>query len=195
MARIRRMWPVAAVGLVVLVGIAVWRWWPRPSNPIDGPPGAPDDPRLTFATPYRNVRPDVKYVGTDACAACHTEHAKTYRHHPMGQSLAPVDRATSVEQYNAAAKNPFDRLGFRYRVERSGGRVTHHESIADAEGRPIVEQQAEVRYAVGSGSRGRTYLVEHDGFLFQSPITWYPKKKAWDLSPSFEQVHHHFGRG
>src|SRR5258708_18429279 len=172
MAEIRRWWPVAAIGLVVLAGVAGWRWWPRPSPPLGGSPAAPGDPRLTFATPYRNVRPDVKYVGTDACATCHIEHAKTFRQHPMGQSLAPIARATPVERYDAAAKNPFDKLGFQYRVERRGERVIHHETAADAEGRPVVEAEAEVHYAVGSGAGGRTYLIDRDGFLFQSPITW-----------------------
>src|SRR5262245_10486191 len=193
MARSWRMRTAAAVGAIVLAGVAGWWWWPRSQGPGHGPT-PPDDPRLTFATPYRNVRPDVKYVGSDACAACHNEHANTYRKHPMGQSLALIAAATTVEKFDASASNPFDRLGFRYLIERSGDRVIHHESTIDSEGRTIVEQQSKVRYAIGSGARGRTYLVEHDGFLFQSPITWYPKKKAWDLSPSFEQVHHHFGR-
>jgi hypothetical protein len=188
MTRFRRLWPVAAVGVLALAGVAGWRWWPRPSPPVGGPPAAPSDPRLTFATPYRNVRPDVKYVGTDACAACHVEHAKTYRQHPMGQSLAPVARATPVERYDAAAKNPFDRLGFQYRVERRGDTVIHREAAG------TIHAEVEVQYAVGSGARGRSYLIDHDGFLFQSPITWYPQKKAWDLSPGFDKLHHHFGR-
>ena len=43
------------------------------------------DPRLAAATPYRNVRPDVRYVGDAVCAGCHHDIAKTYRHHPMAQ--------------------------------------------------------------------------------------------------------------
>src|SRR5207248_650851 len=29
---------------------------------------------------------------------------------------------------------------------------------------------------------------------FQSPITWYPQKGAWDLSPGYATRHHHFAR-
>src|SRR5262249_2499656 len=49
-----------------------------------------------------------------------------------------------------------------------------------------VTAEAEIAFAVGSGRRGRSYLIEHDGYLFQSPITWYPLKGIWDLSPGYE---------
>src|SRR5262245_42631004 len=133
----------AAVGVV-----ALWICWPRAS--------VPNDPRLTFVSPYRNVRPDVKYVGSESCAQCHAQHAKTYREHPMGKSLAPVNSATAIERYDEAAKNPFDALGFRYEVKRRGERVIHREAVADAQGRLVCESEAEVHFAVGSGSRGRT---------------------------------------
>jgi hypothetical protein len=154
----------------------------------------PEDPRIAFSTPYRNVRPDVKYVGQEACARCHAQIAKTYRDHPMGRSLAPIQSALPVEQYNAAAKNPFDAQGFHYRIDRRDERVFHEESAADALGRPIFQTAVEVQYAIGSGTRGRTYLLDRDGYVFQSPVTWYPEKKSWDLSPGFDQLHNHFGR-
>jgi hypothetical protein len=112
----------------------------------------------------------------------------------MGNSLAPIQSATPVERFDAAAKNPFDAQGFHYQVERRGDRVIHRETATDAQGRLIAEMQADVHFAVGSGTRGRTYLINRDGYLFQSPITWYPQKGAWDLSPGFDQLHHHFGR-
>jgi Tetratricopeptide repeat len=183
----RRRRRMLALALCAAVGlVALWIWWPRAA--------IPNDPRLTFVTPYRNVRPNVKYVGQEACAQCHAQHAKTYREHPMGKSLASVESATAIERYGEAAKNPFDALGFRYLVERRGERVIHRETVADGQGRLICETEAEVHFAVGSGSRGRTYLSNRNGYLFQSPITWYAQKAAWDLSPGFERLHHHFGR-
>jgi Flp pilus assembly protein TadD len=38
------------------------------------------------------------------------------------------------------------------------------------------------------------YLIERDGFLFQSPITWYVRKQKWDLSPGYEKSNVHFDR-
>ncbi len=52
----------------------------------------------------------------------------------------------------------------------------------------LVQVEGEVAYAVGSGARSITYLVERDGRLFESPITWYTQKQQWDLSPGYEKI-------
>jgi Flp pilus assembly protein TadD len=184
-----------ALGLLLLLGLAGWKLWPRSAPPVnEGPIPPPEDPRLAFATPYRNVRPDVKYVGDAACTGCHASQTKGYREHPMGRSLAPVQSATQLERYDAAAKNPFDALGFHYQIDRRGERVFHRETASDVKGQLVSEMEAEIAFAVGSGTRGRTYLINRAGYLFQSPITWYPEKGAWDLSPGHERLQHHFGR-
>jgi tetratricopeptide (TPR) repeat protein len=189
---------VIGASLALLVGVLAARRWlgDRGDPPHPGPPaaaGQPDDPRLTFETPYRNVRPGVKYVGDAACAACHFSQAKTYRAHPMGRSLAPVADAAPLERYTAAVHNPFSVPGFRYQVRREGGRAWHAEAVL-AGGKGVAETTAEVRWAVGSGHNGRAYLVDHEGWLFSSPVTWYSKQGIWDLSPGYEKVNPHFDR-
>ncbi len=182
---------VAAL-FTVAVAFVAWRLWPvSPTRPKDS--SRPEDPRLTFDTPYLNVRPEVQYVGDEACAGCHSEIAGSFRRHPMGRSLAPVASSTQ-EQYDAGVRNPFDAAGFRYQADKRGGRVFHRESVAGPDGRPVLEKEVEVHFAVGSGTRGRSYLTHKDGFLTMSPITWYPQKQIWDLSPGYEQNHAHFTR-
>lgn len=155
---------------------------------------SPPDPRLTLATPFRNVRPDVRYAGDQSCARCHAELVRSYRQHPMGRSLVPSSGAGSPEQTDAAQNADFRALGFHYRVERQGNRVVHREIKEDGQGRVVAEAEAEVQFAVGSGTRGRSYLIDHDGYLFQSPITWYPQRQVWDLSPGYAARNHHFSR-
>jgi hypothetical protein len=46
----------------------------------------------------------------------------------------------------------------------------------------------ELKYFLGSGKRGRTYLFEQDGYWFESPINWYAKKKVWDMAPGYLNV-------
>jgi hypothetical protein len=41
-------------------------------------------------------------------------------------------------------------------------------------------------YFIGSGNKGRSYLVALGGRLFQSPVSYYTDRGAWDLSPGFE---------
>jgi Flp pilus assembly protein TadD len=142
------------------------------------------DPRLTFATPYRNVRPGVRYVGDSVCAQCHGDLAESYHRHSMGQSLAPISAAVSVERYDSAAANPFENAGLQFLVERRDGRVFHKELRRDAYTGSVLELAAEeVHFAVGSGRRGRTYLIARDGYLFQSLLSWYTQPGVWDLTP------------
>jgi Tfp pilus assembly protein PilF len=112
----------------------------------------------------------------------------------MGQSLAHVASASVLERYDEAAHNPFEASGFRYSVERERNRILHRETAAKPGSQPLINLAAEVSYAVGSGQQGRAYLIDHDGFLFASPLTWYPKKKIWDLSPGYEKRNAHFTR-
>src|SRR5262249_53136374 len=183
-ARVSRMLGGSLIVLGLL--LAAWKWWPRPA----APPKEDEDPRLTFPTPYRNVHPEVRYVGDQECSGCHGKETKEYRQHPMGRSFAPTSEAAPVERYEPAARNPFEKFGFQFLVERRGERVVHKEKRT---GQTAAELEAEVHYAVGSGTRGRTYLIDRDGYLFQSPISWYSQEGFWDLTPGL-QVQEHFER-
>src|SRR5438128_2690225 len=175
----QRAWVVLAV-VLALGGTATWYWWP----PDDAPPAAPRnsgstapvDPRLQAAARWPNVHPDVKYVGDQICAGCHGEIARTYRQHPMGRSLSPIQAASAVERLDADAHNPFTAGAFRYEVERQGARLIHRETATDVKGNVLFQREAPIAFAVGSARRGRSYLIQEDGFLLQSPITWYPQK-------------------
>src|SRR5262249_52353349 len=47
------------------------------------------------------------------------------------------------------------------------------------------QAESEVHYAIGSGTRGRSYFTSHDGYLLRTPISWFSQKAIWDLSPGF----------
>jgi hypothetical protein len=190
-----RRWLVLLLLAALPVGAGVLGWARRRGPEADDliyPMDA--DPRLSFSTPYENTRPGVGYVGDEACAGCHPSQAETFRQHPMGRSLAPVLGASPVERYGEGTHNPFQAHGLRYRVAQRGGRVVHTEGRYDKQGRAEFEAEAEVHYALGSGTRGRAYLIDRDGFLFQSPVSWYSGKGLWDLSPGYETVEYHFER-
>jgi Flp pilus assembly protein TadD len=183
------------LGLLTGLGAAML-WW---HNAGDGDPtrlASPSDtdPRLTFDTPYRNVHPDVQYVGDAACARCHADVAHSYAGHPMGRSLAPA--LDEPPELATAMENPFtDAAGeYRYRIEQRDGRLWHSEERLSADGEVLFTTMHAATYAVGSGQHGRSYLIDRDGWLFLSPITWYPQKQRWDLSPGYEARNQHFTR-
>lgn len=154
----------------------------------------PEDPRLTFQTPYHNVRPEVKYVGDAACAQCHAQLVEAYHQHPMGRSATTTVNGTPIERYDEAAHNPFRIGDLTYKVTHQTEGVRHSESVIDASGQVLTEMTASISFAVGSGRNGRAYLVDRGGSLVASPITWYPQKTMWDLSPDYDKKNLHFGR-
>jgi tetratricopeptide (TPR) repeat protein len=145
-------------------------------------------------SPYRNTRPDVKYVGDAACVRCHAEIAETYRLHPMGRSLVEITPETAATDPNAISSKLFEAGGLDYSLENRDGHLIHVESRRARSGAVVGKSEAEVQYAVGCGRQAIGYLLERDGFLFQSPITWYKTADRWDLAPGFEKRNLHFER-
>jgi tetratricopeptide (TPR) repeat protein len=161
------------------VSWAVWRQTHRTATSLS------DDPRLTFDTPYQNVRPDVKYVGSGQCASCHPDQTASYRQHPMGRSLAPVAKADTIERFGPESHNPFESSGLQFLVDRRGDKLLHHEIRLDPRTQAKTEFSSSIQYVLGSGTRARAYLIDREGYLFESAITWYSQKGMWDLSPGF----------
>jgi hypothetical protein len=178
----------AALVAVLLLTAIVWISWPRAKPNGVGPARTTDRPRspdVYAASPYQNARPGVAYVGDAACVRCHREISEAYRSHPMGRSLTPVADAEAKEPVGAGARVSFEAQGVRYTVERRGGRIFHKATRRGTDGATLGEVEAEVRYALGSGTRGIAYLIERDGFVFQSPIAYFAQERRWDISPGY----------
>jgi hypothetical protein len=148
------------------------------------PPDRRPDPRLTYQGPFRNIHPDVRYVPDARCAECHEEIAASFARHPMGRSLFPTAQAPAPPA-GARQNNPFEAFGSQFRVEQGGGRAVHRRTRRGPDGRTAAEQAWEVSYVIGSGTRGYSYVTDWDGYLFQTPVSWYAQRQAWGLSPGF----------
>lgn len=147
----------------------------------------PTDPRLIYEGPYRNIHPDVLYAGDRDCAVCHAEIAASYRRHPMGRSLEPIAAVADREAQDARRHNPFQALGFTFRIEVQGTEILHEAIFTAPTDRSPIRSQLPVHFVIGSGTRGRSYLSNREGYLFQTPISWYGQKQLWDLSPRFRR--------
>jgi hypothetical protein len=178
-----------AIGLAV--GWTLWQAGPAPTRRWVVPQRA-DDPWPQ--TPWQNARPGVHFVGDAACARCHRDITESFRRHPMGRSLAPIASAPAVGRDRSDGSTSFEAGSSRFTIERRGGREIHRETQRDPQGQILAQVEAEVAYALGSGTRGVSYLIERDGRLFQSPISWYSQKQRWDLSPGYQRRNYHFDR-
>ncbi len=183
-------------GALVLLGCAmVWaRWHGRGGLSGTGAAGALEH-QAWPRSPWKNARLDVQYVGDAACARCHAEIADTFRRHPMGRSMSPIaPKPTAGAEKQPGGTAMFEVGHTQFSIERRGDRVFHKETQRDEGGRVLAEVEAEITYALGSGTRGISYLLERDGRLFQSPIAWYSQKRKWDLAPGYERQNIHFDR-
>jgi hypothetical protein len=151
-----------------------------------------DDPRVAYKGPFLNIHPDVKYVGSKVCARCHSKDlVELYARTPMGRSLIPMAALAELNWYDEAHHNPFQAFDSQLRTVREGSRVWHSQTRMDKKGQPIFQDKMEVHYAIGSGNHGHSFLtLDSDGYLFQTPISWFGKKQQfWDVSPGFSKFH------
>lgn len=129
------------------------------------------------------------FVGSQACQRCHSKEFESFSQHPMAKSVTKITDAELIEDYARQTSFTPDPQR-KYVVEKSPQRIVHHEIGQDRDGQPIYDQAEEVQYILGSGRRGRSYLLDRDGWLFMSPISWYSEKGCWDLSPGYDPARH-----
>ena len=146
------------------------------------PTSPPDQLPPIAAAPVKNAQTDVAYIGIERCAACHREQEASYHHTAHSKALAEID--LDAEPPDGEFSDPISQR--HYRIYRQDGKLRHEESITASTGEPLILCDLPVRYVIGSGSFSRSYLVDRDGFLFESPATWYTAPKAWKLSPGYE---------
>jgi len=127
------------------------------------------------------------YVGNSACTTCHEGEHETYLRTAHSQALSLVD-ASKEPADGDFHHEPSNR---RYRVFRDEeGDMHHHESLQDETGEIIAEVDHKVDWLIGSGQHSRSYLIDDDGFLFESPVTWYEQDQSWRMSPGYDGPTH-----
>lgn len=133
------------------------------------------------------------FTGSAACADCHSETYAEYQSHPMSHSLASAQKAVPIEDMSSPRFSPIPELA--YLVEQDDDHIWHHELRLDGADKVVYDQRVKMDYVVGSGARGRSYLNNSAGRLYQSPITWYTGGNNWGLSPGYpEKSHPRFDR-
>jgi tetratricopeptide (TPR) repeat protein len=122
-----------------------------------------------------------------SCRPCHAGIVDSFLKTGKGRSFYKADKNLIFENWKTKPvydpKSDFYYLPFRsdslfwvkeFRLE---GRDTTHSRIE------------KIDFFIGSGNQTRSYLFQRNGYLFEIPITWYSKKKIWDLSPGYANGH------
>ncbi len=186
----RRMVAVLSVCVIVsgVIIVARSRPAPRPAHAVAPAAGNPFERPAVMRLSRPQPRPQ-NYVGSDACARCHEEIFVQYRKTDMGRSMAAIQQATVIEDYESKkVVGLAEKRG--YQARREGNTFTHHEITYDVNDEPLFDLGQPIRFSVGSGKRGRAYLIERKGRFYQSPLGWYSQSKRWDLSPGYVPGRH-----
>src|SRR5262245_27871762 len=151
-------------------------------------PATDDDPFPLLSisdSPYLNTRPEVRYVGAETCRSCHEDRHRSFRHTGMGRSMAPVDLRREPPDAT------FDHLASkrRYQMRREGGKLWHRDLLLTEGSEEVLLAEYPLKYVIGSGRHSLTYATEVDGFLVESPVSWYRSRNAWGMSPGYDNPH------
>jgi hypothetical protein len=150
--------PGAALGFVFPLALTVWVGFNSSAEQVEGRRHA---------------------VGNDACAACHRTVYDSYSSTAMARTSGlALPNVTEGSFYHSTS-------GITYRIQRQ-------REVAllsyDRPGPQPLHGTQRLKYYVGSNTRGRTFLFEIEGFLYQSPINYYAAKNKWDMSPGYSQL-------
>ena len=165
------------------------------------------DPRLAKDVVWRNVRPEIQYVGDDACKTCHQGICESYHGtHTMARSSSWAGKPdmagrTGIENFKDSAQPSFINDNILFRIgekddpNNKGAKVLHQsETFLDEKGSPVVSRETDFAIAVGSGHRGRSYILDQHGWLYQTSMSWFSKKGIWDVSPGLQMDREDPGR-
>lgn len=111
------------------------------------------------------------------CATCHQAIYSSYRKTPMARASGPAVEGLLPGEFTHAPS------GVHYRLFLRDGRAWLAYDRPHAPPERSLKGEQELEYFVGSGQRGRTYLFQHQGFWFESPVNWYSKQRVWDMNP------------
>ena len=108
-------------------------------------------------------------TGANACAACHSQ-ARTQPHTSMGQALETVENCKVLIDRPVLTVT----IGkYSYRIQRQGDQSEY--SVTDG----TATITAPIRWAMGaSSSIGQTYILEKDGELYESRVSYFRELNA-----------------
>jgi hypothetical protein len=126
------------------------------------------------------------YIGSKACAKCHDRLYQAYIRTPMGGSLK--DAGDYLDLASTRTTVTSDELQRKFEVWTDRGRMYQSETGKD------FRQEFPIAYAIGSGVNGIGFMVRRGDYLFEAPLSYYTRTRAWALSPGYEHVDSGFNR-
>lgn len=121
----------------------------------------------------RRIPQGAEFIGDEACGEC---HKKAFAAHPksgMAQAMEAVaeSRVLTANPQLAMTVGPFT-----YEIKRQGKQSLY--SVTDGKDTISVP----ISYAMGHGKMGQTYVLERNGKLYESLVSFYGDTKGLDFT-------------
>ncbi len=133
---------------------------------------------------YKNLSPEVGYVGIQTCRSCHEEIYQTFIQTGMGRSFDRAVPAKSDASFGAHAL-VYDEEANLYYFPYFQDSALYIREFRLEDGDTVHQRVERVAYIVGSGQHTNSHILDVNGYIYQAPITFYTQRGAWDLAPGF----------
>ena len=113
------------------------------------------------------------YAGAAKCALCHPSQARSYQASRMRRAMEPIESCQILQQNPRMAWSDGP---YRYLIEKTDAGYRY--SVTNGAERA----EAMLRYALGQGKAGQTYVFEKDGRFYESRASYYRELKGLGLT-------------
>ncbi len=114
-----------------------------------------------------------------ACASCHQQIYDRFRTTSKARGSGDALDALLPGSFHHDPSN------ISYRVYQQDGAAWMSYSRPASDPRGALDGHQRLRFYIGSGHRGRTYLFQSGNQWFELPINYYTRRAGWDMAPAF----------
>jgi len=114
-----------------------------------------------------------------ACAECHQQIYDRFRTTAKARGSGDALQALLPGSFHHDPSN------VSYRVYQQDGVAWMSYSRPASDPRGPLDGREQLRFYIGSGHRGRTYLFQSGDQWFELPINYYTRRAGWDMAPAF----------
>ena len=125
------------------------------------------------------------YIGSAACAHCHSDIYSSFTRTRMGRSLTPVTPA-ALKTLSLPGSTYSANIDRHFDVFQKSGQLFQSEYQTGADGKEVFRNTQQLEWIIGAGANGFGGLSRRGSFLFEAPVSFYAKTQHWELSPGYE---------
>jgi hypothetical protein len=125
--------------------------------------------------PTKGTEPREAFVGSGACASCHTRTVDIQRATPMAGAATLANPETFAKS-GITVPLTFNAGAYAYQISQSGGVSVYSAS----DGTRFVSTS--LQWIFGIGHFGQTYVYEQAGAYYESNLSYYPAIQALDFT-------------